>query len=88
MGIEEWLVKAVMIMYKKGRAMVKIKHGNSEEFEVKVEVHQGLVLSPLLFVVVMEGLLWELLHADTLVLMAESIEELKRKVLWWKDEHW
>ena len=54
--VEEWLVKAVMIMYKKARTMVKMKHGNSEEFEVKVGIHQGLVLSPLLFVVVMETL--------------------------------
>ena len=36
--------------------MVKTKHGNSEEFEVKVGVHQGFILSPLLFVVVMEAL--------------------------------
>ena len=49
---------------------------------VKVGVHQGLVLSPLLFVVVMEapmqdvreGLLWQLLYADDLILMAETME--------------
>ena len=85
-------MKAVMIMYKKARTMVKTKHGNSEEFEVTVGVHQGFVLSKLLFVVVMEaltqdvreGLPWELLYAGDLVLMAESIEELKGKVLRWK----
>ena len=43
-------------MYKKTRTMVKTKHENSEEFEVKVGVHQRSVLSPLLFVVVMEAL--------------------------------
>ena len=70
--VEEWLVKAVMIMYRKARARVKTKHGNSEKFEVKVGVHQGLVLSALLFVVVVEaltqdvreGLPWELLYGD------------------------
>ena len=36
--------------------MGKTNHENSEKFEVKVEVHQGSVLSPLLFVVVMEAL--------------------------------
>ena len=40
MGIEEWLVKAVMIMYKKARTMVKTKDGNSDKFEVKVGVHR------------------------------------------------
>ena len=35
--VEEWLVKAVMIMYKKART----KHGNSEEFKVKVVLCQG-----------------------------------------------
>ena len=85
--------EAVMIMYKKARTMVKTKHPNSEEFEVKVGVHQGSVLNPLLFVVVMEALTQdvreslprELLYADDLVLMTESIEELKGKVLRWKE---
>ena len=41
--------------------MAETKHGNSEEFEfeVKVEVHPRLVLSPLLFVAVMESLACE-----------------------------
>ena len=50
-------------------------------------------MCPLLFVAVMEvltqevreGLPWELLYADDLVLMAESVEDLKEKVLRWKD---
>ena len=48
--------------------VVRTKQGYSTEFEVKVGVHQGSVLSPLLFVAVMEvvargvkeGLPWEL----------------------------
>ena len=32
-----------------------------------------------------EGLPWELLYADDLVLMAESVEDLKEKVLRWKE---
>ena len=71
----------------------KTKHGNCKGFEVKVGLHQGLLLSPLLFVAVMEvlmhevrkGLPWELLYVDDLVLMDESMGELKVKVLWWKD---
>ena len=86
--VEKWLVKAVMTMYEKARTVVRTKNGNSEEFEAKVGVHQGSVLSPLLFAAVMEaltqevreGLPWELLYAD-LVLMAESAEELKVTVM-------
>ena len=60
---------------------------------MKVGVHQGSVLSLLLFNIVLEalsrefreGLLWELLYADDLALMAEMKEELLEKVKHWKD---
>ena len=93
MGVEEWLVRTVMTMYDKARTRVRTKHGDSEEFEVKVGVHQGSVLSPFLFVVVMEvlsqeireGLPMELLYADDLVLIAESMDGLKEKIMRWKE---
>ena len=54
---------------------------------MKVGVHQGSVLSPLLFIIVLEalsntfkvGLPWELLYADDLALIAESEEKLLEK---------
>ena len=60
---------------------------SSDEFNIKVGVHQGAVMSPLLFIIVMEGLSrefrvgcpWELLYTDDLVLMAETLEDLKKK---------
>ena len=65
----------------------------SEEFEVKVGMHQGSVLSDFLFAVVVdvvteyagEGALSELLYADDFVLMSETIEGLRNKFLEWKE---
>jgi len=92
-GIEEKLVKAVMRLFEGAKTRVRVESELSDPFEVKVGVHQGSVLSPLLFITVMdvlskdvrEGLLYELLYADDLVLMADSMEELQRKYKKWKD---
>src|SRR5260221_9769052 len=88
-GVDEWLVSTVMSMYDGARTAVRTSDGNSNSFEVKVGLHQGSVLSPLLFVIVMdmvskelcEGLPWELLYADDLVLIAESVGGTERKVI-------
>ena len=55
-------------------------------------MHQGSVLSPLLFIIVLEALSqelrtgspWELLYADDLVIITETIEELSQKLDAWK----
>ena len=60
--------------------------------EVKVGLHQGSVLSPLLFAAVMDvvssdarsGLPSELLYADDLVIMAPTMEQLGRRVADWR----
>ena len=66
---------------------------SSEEFLVQVGIHQGSVLLPLLFAIAVdiisesarEGLMNEILNADDLVFMSESIENLKEKFLKWKE---
>ena len=48
LGVEEWLVSAVMSMYAGAKTVVRTDYGNSKGFEVKVDMHQGSGLSPLL----------------------------------------
>ena len=62
-------------------------------FEVKVGMHQGSALSPLLFVIVMKAisrefrvaLPWKLLYADDLAVIAETEKELIKRLNDWKD---
>ena len=64
-----------------------------EEFVVKMGIHQGSVLSLFVFALVVdivtefagEGALSELLYADDLVLMSETIAGLRNKFLKWKE---
>ena len=60
---------------------------------MKVGVHQGSVLSLLLFIIMLEalshelscGVPWEDLYADDLVIIAKSLEECVRRLLTWKE---
>ena len=47
-------MKAVMSLYEGSKTRVRVGHELSEEFEVKVGVHQGSALSPLLFAIVID----------------------------------
>ena len=40
-GVEEWIVRLVLVMYANAGSRVRVGEGYSEEFEVKVGVHQG-----------------------------------------------
>ena len=86
-------MRLVQGMYANARRRVHVGEGFSEEFEVKVGVHQGSVLGLLLFIIVLEALSrefrsgdpWEDLYADDLVIIAESLEECVRRLLTWKE---
>ena len=70
----------VKSLYKGCKTPVSVDRELSISFSLKVGVHQGSALSPLLFIMVMDfltedvrdGSLLELLHADDLVLYRES----------------
>jgi len=93
LGVEEWLLSAVMSMYSGAKTVVGTVCGDSNGFEVGVGVRRGSALSPLLFVMVMEALSgefgvalpWELLCADDLVVVAETEEDLIERLNEWKD---
>jgi len=93
LGVEEWLVSAVMSMYTGAKTVVRTVYGNSNSVKVKVDMREGSALSPLLFVIVMEALCrqfrvafsWELLYADELVVIAETEDDLIKRLNEWKD---
>ena len=53
-GIPEVLVRSVMSLYDGGKTRVRVDSELSEEFVVKVWMHQGPVLSPFRFAVVVD----------------------------------
>ena len=86
-------VKVVMSLYRGAKTKVRVGSGLSEEFSLKVSVHQGSVLSPLLFAMVIDevtknarkGWMKQILYADDLVLMGETMEELRENFDEWKE---
>ena len=92
-GLSEVIVQAAMSLYNGAKTRVRVGSAYSKEFEVKVGVHQRFVLSPLLFVIVVDvitenvrrGAVNELLYADDLAIMSEDMEDLKERFWNWKD---
>ena len=92
LGVEEWAVRVIQGMYSNARSRVRVNGQLSDEFKVQVGVHQGSVLSPLLFILVLEalsrefrtGVPWELLYADDLVIIERSLEACIEKLRRWK----
>lgn len=91
--IPEKLVRLAMATYESAKTVVKSRVGVSDELDITVGVHQGSVLSPLLFITVMEeatklarkGAPMDLLYADDLVLTARDQNALSEKFIRWND---
>ena len=92
-GLPEIPVKVVMSLYEGAETKVKVGSGLSKKFSVKVVIHQGSVLSPLLFAMVIDevmenarkGWMKQIFYADDLVLMGETMEELRENFDEWRE---
>ena len=56
LDVDEWLVRVVQSMYHNVQPCVQVNGGFSDEFEMNVGVHQGSVLTPLLYIMVLQML--------------------------------
>ena len=91
-GVDEWLIRTIQAMYTNAKSSVEINGLFSSWFNVQVGVHQVPVHSPLLFIIVIAtlsrhfrtGCPWELLYADHLVIIAETLNKLLEKFRVWK----
>ena len=71
---------------------MKTRCGRTQYFEVKVGLHQGSALSPLLFIIIMDVLAeiartkppWAMLFADELVFVSETVEDVEEELERWK----
>ena len=90
--VPEKLIRLVMALYRDSKSCVTAADGTSASFDITVGVHQGSTLSPLLFNLVLEeatkecsdGVPWDMLYADDLVLTGESKEEVLERFSRWK----
>jgi hypothetical protein len=91
-GVPEKLVRLVEATYNGASTIVRTMHGRTDEFPIKVGLHQGSGLSPFLFIIVLDviseefrrGLPCELLFADDLAIVTDTEEEMQRRWLDWQ----
>ena len=91
-GMSEKYVRMVQDMYKDSVTAVRCATGMTEAFKVKVGLHQGSALSPLLFAIVIDRLTdevrepapWTMIYADDIVICSESRENVETKLEKWR----
>ncbi|XP_071695521.1 uncharacterized protein [Rutidosis leptorrhynchoides] len=82
-----------MDMYEEVKSCVRTPVGNTEYFPIEVGLHQGSALSPILFTLILDELSrviqeiipWSQIFADDIMLVADSKEELNRRLKQWRE---
>ena len=59
LGIDEWIIQIVTSMHENGYSKVTIINGYNKPINASLSVHQGSMLSTLLFIIVIKSLLHE-----------------------------
>ena len=91
-GVPECYVESIQDMYEGARTSVRSAVGLTEDFEVRVGLHQGSALSPFLFAIIMDVLTkdvrkeapWDMMFTDDVALYREDKEELEVYLERWR----
>ena len=92
--VREAYNKIIQDMYEDCQTQVTTREGNTEYVNVKVGLHQGSAISPLLFIIIMDVLASEIdteppfvmLFADDLVMCETSKAAVERELVIWRDQ--
>ena len=79
-------------MHRNSKSVIRVNNTVGDKIDAKAGVHQGSVLSPFLFVIILQALSrecrrtlpWEMLYADDLAIIAESLVESDTRDAAWK----